>query len=96
MLTLDPRLYLEIVPYNGDRPPVPHPVHDAHFDPKRIYKALGIYSPSETAEAYLILSREDGAIWFISNRHLRAYALLDSTELSLTKPRRSVMNTARA
>jgi hypothetical protein len=94
MLTIDPRLYVEIVPYEGERSPVPHPVADGRFDPGRIYKVLGLYTPSETSEAYLILAREDGAIWFISNRHLRAYALLDSTELSLPKPRRAVVGAA--
>ena len=35
------------------------------------YRALGIYSPSETSECYLVLSNDRNEIWFISNRHLR-------------------------
>ena len=85
MIHLDPRLYVEIVPFAGPRSPRPHPVEDGGFDTDLIYKCLGIYTPSETGEAYVILSNPGREIWFISNRHLRAYALLDSDALCLPK-----------
>lgn len=83
VIHIDSRLYVEIVPYKGPRPPAPHPINDGHFDPERVYKVLGAYTPSETGEAYLVLANQDGALWFISNRHVRAYGIIESDELSL-------------
>ena len=40
------------------------------------YRALGLYNPSETSDAYFVLSNDRDEIWFICNRHVRAYALL--------------------
>lgn len=76
---------MEIVPFKGPRSPSPHPIVDGHFDPDMVYKALGVYTPSETGEAYIILSNTKGEMWFISNRHLRTYALLDSDAFYLPK-----------
>src|SRR4051812_31268966 len=80
-MNISDRLYVEIVPFEGDRAPQPHPVRDGHFDPAFVYKVLGMYNPSETGESYFILSNTDRQIWFISNRHLRAFGLFDGDAL---------------
>src|SRR5688500_6689230 len=76
-MNFDPRLYVEIVPLENDRPPVPHPVRDGKFDPAYVYKVLGLFNPSETSECYLMLANTRREIWFIPQRHTRAYRLLD-------------------
>lgn len=80
-MNINPRLYVEIVPLDGQFSPKPHPVDDAGFDPKCLYKVLGMYNPSETSEAYFVLANLERQIWFISNRHLRAAGLFDGDEL---------------
>jgi hypothetical protein len=80
-MNIDSRLYVSIVPFQGDRPPQPHPIEHGRFDPAYVYKVLGIYNPSETGESYLILSNTHREIWFISNRHLRVFGLIDGDEL---------------
>ena len=42
----------------------------------RAYRALSLYDRSETSDAYFVLSNDRDEIWFICNRHVRAYALL--------------------
>ncbi len=64
--------------------PHPHPIDEAHFDPAYVYKVLGMYNPSETSECYFVLSNTQRQIWFIPQRHLLAFALIDSDELFLT------------
>ncbi len=79
------RLFVEIHPLEtAGQIPRPHPVDDAHFDPRLIYKVLGMYNPSETSECYFVLANPQRQIWFIPQRHLRAFALLDSDEFFLT------------
>jgi len=82
-MNIDSRLFVKIHPFEGPRAPTPHPVRDGGFDVARAYKVLGMYNPSETGEAYLVLANPQGQIWFISNRHLRAIGLSDSGELSV-------------
>lgn len=41
------------------------------------YRVMGLHAPSETSEAYLILSNDRDQIWFISNKHVRT-AFIDS------------------
>jgi hypothetical protein len=79
------RLFVEIHPFEGDHQPHPHPINDAHFDPSLIYKVLGVYNPSETSECYFMLANPDRQIWFIPQRHLLAYRLIDSDEFFLAK-----------
>src|ERR1051325_8737436 len=79
------RLYVEIVPMAGDHPPVPHPITHGKFDRARVYKVLGIYNPSETSECYLMLANPEREIWFIPQRHTRAYKLIDSDEFFIAK-----------
>ena len=76
-MNFDPRLYVEIVPLENGRPPQPHPILDGRFDAGYAYKVLGIYNPSETSECYLMLANRRREIWFIPQRHTRAYRLLD-------------------
>ncbi len=54
--------------------PKPYPL-DSGFTPNTAYRALGMYNPSETADAYFILSNDRDEIWFICNRHLRTVGL---------------------
>lgn len=79
------RLYVEIHPFPGPQPPVPHPVDHARFDPALIYKVLGMYNPSETSECYFVLANPQRQIWFIPQRHLLAYGLVDSDDMFLSK-----------
>jgi hypothetical protein len=77
------RLYVEIHPFEGPHSPHPHPIRDGRFDPSFVYKVLGMYNPSETSECYFVLSNPDRQIWFIPQRHLLAYKLIDSDEFFL-------------
>src|SRR5207247_2498234 len=56
----------------------PHPIKDGKFDAALVYKVLGIYNPSETSECYFMLANPEREIWFIPQRHVRAYALTTS------------------
>ena len=82
-MDINARLYVEIHPFDGPHSPHPHPIGDCHFDPKYVYKVLGMYNPSETSECYFVLSNPDRQIWFIPQRHLLAYKLIDSDEFFL-------------
>jgi hypothetical protein len=86
-LTVDvnSRLFVEIHPFDGPHPPHPHPIDDGGFDPALIYKVLGMYNPSETSECYFMLANPKRQIWFIPQRHLLAYRLIDSDELFLPR-----------
>ena len=84
-MELNPRLYVEIHPYDGPHSPHPHPIDEGHFDPDYVYKVLGMYNPSETSECYFVLANPQRQIWFIPQRHLLAYRLIDSDEFFLAK-----------
>ena len=84
-MDINPRLYVEIHPFEGPPSPHPHPIRDGHFDPDYVYKVLGMYNPSETSECYFVLANPDRQIWFIPQRHLLAYKLIDSDEFFLPK-----------
>jgi hypothetical protein len=84
-MDIDSRLYVEIFPFDGPRSPHPHPIDDARFDPRYVYKVLGMYNPSETSECYFVLANPERQIWFIPQRHLRAYRLIDSDEFFVPK-----------
>ncbi len=73
MLFFEPGLYLRVEELvNG---PKPWPLQSG-FSPGCAYRALGLYNPSETSDAYFVLSNDRDEIWFICNRHLRTIALL--------------------
>ena len=84
-MNFDPRLYVEIHPLEGPHGPHPHPVEAGGFNPALIYKVLGLYNPSETSECYFMLANPRREVWFIPQRHLRAYRLIDSDEFFLPK-----------
>lgn len=84
-MDIDSRLYVEIHPFEGPRQPHPHPINDGRFDPKYVYKVLGMYNPSETSECYFVLSNPERQIWFIPQRHLLAYRIIQSDQLFLPK-----------
>jgi hypothetical protein len=84
-MDINDRLFVEIHPLEAERVPRPHPIEDAHFDPAYIYKVLGVYNPSETSECYFTLANTKREIWFIPQRHLLAYKLIDSDEFFLPK-----------
>ena len=68
MLTIDQNIFLRICELpNGPRPlPL-----ESGFNAHTSYRALGMFNPSETSDAYFILSNDRDEIWFICNRHLR-------------------------
>ena len=70
MLTFNQNLFVRIQEVEGTRAPVPRPLENG-FSVNLLYRVLGIYTPSETAEAYFILPNDRDEIWFISQRHVR-------------------------
>ena len=84
-MNFDPRLYVEIVPLENGRPPQPHPILQGRFDASYAYKVLGMYNPSETSECYLMLANPRREIWFIPQRHTRAWKLLDGDAFFVLK-----------
>jgi hypothetical protein len=64
--------------------PAPLPLEHG-FSAGIAYRVLGIYNPSESGECWLILSNDDDQLWYISQRHVRTWALRpDSSDLRLT------------
>ena len=78
VLALNPDLFVVVHEMEGDRAPMPRPLASG-FTPDKAYRVLGCHSPSETSEAYFILSNDRDEVWFVSNRHFRTYALLPGT-----------------
>jgi hypothetical protein len=73
MLTLEPGVYVRIVELpNG---PTPFPLASG-FNDETAYRAIGMFNPSETSDAYFILSNDRDELWFICNRHARVVGLL--------------------
>jgi hypothetical protein len=76
MLTLEPGVYVRIVELpNG---PTPLPLASG-FNADTAYRALGLFNPSETSDAYFILSNDRDELWFICNRHARVVGLLPAS-----------------
>lgn len=73
MLTLEPGLYLRVVQLPNGPKPLPL---ESGFNTKTAYRALGLFNPSETSDAYFIFSNDRDEIWFICNRHLRAVGFM--------------------
>ena len=77
MLTLESGLYVRVQELpNG---PKPLPLQSG-FSSDVAYRALGMFNPSETSDAYYILSNDRDETWFICNRHLRTVALLPGSQ----------------
>ena len=73
LIALENGLYLRVQELpNG---PKPFPLQSG-FNPDTAYRALGLFNPSETSDAYYILSNDRDEVWFICNRHLRTAALV--------------------
>lgn len=73
MTFLEPGLYLRIEELENGPKPLPL---KSGFSEGRAYRALGLYNPSETSDAYFVLSNDRNEVWFICNRHLRTYGLI--------------------
>lgn len=73
MLTLETGLYLRVEQLPNGPPPLPL---SSGFNGGTAYRALGLFNPSETSDAYFIFSNDRDEIWFICNRHLRALGVL--------------------
>ncbi len=74
MITLCPGLYVTVQEVEGARAPQPRPLASG-FSTGTAYRVLGLHSPSETSEAYFILSNDRDEVWFVSNRHFRTHSL---------------------
>ncbi len=75
MLTIHPDLFVVVQQADGPRAPRPLPL-ESGFSVGCAYRVLGVHAPSETGEAYFILSNDRDEVWFVSNRHFRTHALV--------------------
>ena len=73
MIFFEPGLYLRVEEL--DNGPKPFPLQSG-FSMGVAYRGLGLYNPSETSDAYFVLSNDRDEIWFICNRHLRTVGLI--------------------
>lgn len=73
MTSLESGLYLRVD--EMDNGPKPLPLQSG-FSVGSAYRALGLYNPSETSDAYFVLSNDRDEVWFICNRHLRTHAMM--------------------
>jgi len=74
MISITDALFVVVKEMEGERAPRPLPLSSG-FSEHVAYRVLGVHSPSETGEAYLILSNDRDEIWFVSNRHFRTWEL---------------------
>ena len=72
MLWMEEGLYLRVEELPGGPRPLPML---SGFSLTTAYRALGCFNPSETSDAYFILSNDRDEVWFICNRHLRAVVI---------------------
>jgi hypothetical protein len=78
MVSIVDALFVVVNQMAGERAPRPLPLSSG-FSEGMAYRILGLHSPSETGEAYLILSNDRDEIWFVSNRHFRTWDLRQDT-----------------
>ncbi len=91
MIFFEPGLYLRVEELENG--PKPFPLQSG-FSMSYAYRALGLYNPSETSDAYFVLSNDRDEIWFICNRHLRTTAILPNEHrLRLSRPVESGLRT---
>lgn len=76
MIWFEQGLYLRVEELENGPRPLPL---CSGFSREIAYRALGVFNPSESSDAYYILSNDRDEIWFICNRHLRTVALLPDT-----------------
>lgn len=74
MIAYQTGLYIRIEELTGPRAPMPKPC-ESGFTSDTAYRVLGMYSPAETSDAYLVLSNGREELWFISTRHVRTVGL---------------------
>lgn len=79
MIAFHPNMFVRIEQLEDERAPLPKPL-DSGFSNRRLYRVLGMFSPSETSEAYLILPNDRDELWFISQRHVRFAGLRETQE----------------
>lgn len=77
MISLQPGLYVRVQELQGG--PTPLPLQSG-FSANTAYLALGLYNPSETSDAYFVLSNDRDEIWFICNRHVRTVCLRSGSQ----------------
>ena len=85
MLHLEKNIYLRVEQLPNGPKPLPL---ESGFNTQTAYRALGMFNPSETSDAYFIFSNDRDEIWFICNRHLRCLGLIPeslATKLPLPK-----------
>jgi len=73
MISFESGLY--VVVKELENGPKPFPLQSG-FSLLCAYRVLGIYNPSETSDAYMVLANDRDELWFICNRHLRVHALM--------------------
>lgn len=73
MLTLQEGLFLRVQELENG--PTPFPLRSG-FNADTAYRALGMFNPAETSDAYFIFSNDRDEIWFICNRHMRSVRAL--------------------
>jgi hypothetical protein len=77
VIHIEPGLYLRI----QQLPDRAHPLPLSNgFSSHIAYRAVGVYSPSETSECYFIVCNDRDEMWFISNRHFRSVGLHPSRQ----------------
>jgi hypothetical protein len=75
MIAFEEGLYVRIQELTNG--PKPYPLQSG-FCAENAYRVVGIYNASESSDAFLIMSNDRDELWFISNRHVRAYGLFKS------------------
>lgn len=80
MICLHPDLFVTVEQMEGERAPQPRPLASG-FSTGTAYRVLGLHSPSETSEAYFILANDRDEVWFVSNRHFRAHAIVPGASM---------------
>lgn len=78
MISIVDSLFVVVKELGGERAPRPLPLTSG-FSENVAYRVLGVHSPSETGEAYFILSNDRDEVWFVSNRHFRTWELRPGT-----------------
>lgn len=73
MISFESGLFVTIQELENGPRPLPL---QSGFSSNTAYRILGIYNPSETSDAYMILANDRDEMWFICNRHLRIHGLL--------------------
>jgi hypothetical protein len=76
LVYLERGVYVTIAEIRGPRAPLPRPLSSG-FSEGVAYRVLGVYSPAETSECYLILTNDRHELWFICNRHCRVRGVFD-------------------